>query len=39
VKEFKVKKYPSFLFFNRGHPKIYSGSSDTFEDIHNWVYK
>ena len=39
AKEFKVKKYPAFVFFNRGHPKIYNGPSDTFEDLHNWVYK
>lgn len=31
--------YPSFVYFHRGHPQLYWGTTDSFEDIHNWVYK
>lgn len=36
---FKIKAFPSFMYFERGQPTYYRGLTDTYEDIHNWLYK
>lgn len=39
IERFKVKGFPSFLFFKRGQQTQYYGGRDSFSDFYNWAYK